>query len=151
MRQILDAVPQLAGLKHSALSFDNVRLFPDMGLDCFIGNAFLMLPALTIGACGAIDGPLNVAPELWVDIWCAYQEGNMSRAAEAQKRASDFAALTSAYPFPSAYKALLGHRLGIDCGAGRPPNVPLTEQERDRLISLAEAHGVAAVAVGPLR
>ena len=72
MQKIQDGVPQLKGLKHSALTFANVRAFNKMGLSCLIGNGFLMLPALTIGATGCVDGPPNVAPELWVEIWNAY-------------------------------------------------------------------------------
>ena len=60
MQKIQDGVPQLKGLKHSAVTFTNVRAFSKMGLDCLIGNSMLMLPALTIGATGCVDGP----PEL---------------------------------------------------------------------------------------
>ena len=67
MKRIQDGVPQLTGLKHSALTFTNVREFAKMGLSCFVGNSALMLPGLTVGACGCVDGPPNMAPELWVD------------------------------------------------------------------------------------
>ena len=50
MKRIQDGVPQLVGLKHSAVTFPNVRAFAKMGLSCLIGNSTLMLPALTIGA-----------------------------------------------------------------------------------------------------
>ena len=49
MQKIQDGVPQLKGLKHSAVTFANVRAFSNMGLQCLVGNAMLMLPALTIG------------------------------------------------------------------------------------------------------
>ncbi len=62
MRKIQDGVPQLKGLKHSAVTFTNVRAFAKMGLHCLIGNSMLMLPALTIGATGCVDGPPNMAP-----------------------------------------------------------------------------------------
>ena len=44
MKRIQDGVPQLTGLKHSALTFTNVREFAKMGLSCFVGNSALMLP-----------------------------------------------------------------------------------------------------------
>ena len=84
MRKIQDGVPQLSGLKHSALTVSYVRDFADMGLNCLIGNSYLMLPALTIGATGCVDGPPNVAPELWIDIWEAYNDGDLKRAEAAQ-------------------------------------------------------------------
>ena len=148
MKKIQDKVPQLQGLKHSSLYFSEVRDFVEMDLDCFIGSAYLLLPGMTIGACGMIDGPPNSAPELWVDIWNAYEAGDIQRAQEAQRRASSFARLTSVGPFPGAYKALLSHRLGIDCGEGRPPNLATTDAQKAELIAGAEAMGLGRVAAG---
>jgi dihydrodipicolinate synthase/N-acetylneuraminate lyase len=148
MKKIQDNVPQLRGLKHSSPHFARVRDFADMGLDCFIGSAYLLLPGMTIGACGMIDGPPNAAPELWVDIWNAYELGDFGRAQQAQHIASRFAALTAGYPFPAAYKALLSDRLGIECGQGRPPNLPLTPSQKAELIAGAAAMGVGRVGVG---
>ena len=66
MAKIQENVPQLKGLKHSSVNFTNVYNWVDMGLECLIGSSALMLPALTIGASGCVDGPPNIAPELWV-------------------------------------------------------------------------------------
>ena len=148
MKKIQDAVPQLRGLKHSSPQFGRVRDFADMGLDCFIGSAYLLLPAMTIGACGMIDGPPNAAPELWVDVWNAYEAGDWTRAQEAQRAASRFAALTAGYPFPAGYKALLSARLGIDCGGGRPPNLSLAASQKADLIAGAAALGIDRAAIG---
>ena len=86
MAMIKDRVPQLAGLKHSAPTFANVRAFAKMGMACLIGRGNLMLPALTIGATGCVDGPPNMAPELWMDIWNAYTAGDLKSAEAAQDR-----------------------------------------------------------------
>ena len=128
MRKIQDGVPQLAGLKHSAVTFGNVRAFAKMGLFCLIGNSRLMLPALTIGATGCVDGPPNMAPELWVEIWNAYQAGDLKRAEAAQDRACEAAdrVLGCGGGFHGLLKATLSERLGIDCGHPRPPGSPLT-------------------------
>ena len=77
MQKIRDNVPQLTGLKHSAPVFGNVSGFAAMELTCLIGDSSLMLPALTVGAVGCIDGPPNAAPELWVEIWNAFREGDL--------------------------------------------------------------------------
>jgi dihydrodipicolinate synthase/N-acetylneuraminate lyase len=145
MRKIQEGVPQLAGLKHSALTFANVRTFAKMGLACFIGNCRLMLPALTIGAIGCIDGPLNMAPEPWVEIWNAYQEGDQKRAEAAQDRASDVAGLIKPYKFLAIIKTVLSERLGIDCGDPRPPSLPLTAEERAELMRKVTELGLAKV------
>ncbi len=147
MAKIQDGVPQLKGLKHSSINFTNVYNWVDMGLDCLIGSSALMLPALTIGASGCVDGPPNIAPELWVEIWRAYSSGDLSRAEEAQKRATRLTMLVRQFGMHAVIKALLSYRLGIDVGDPRLPTQPLTAEQRDQVIATAEAMGVGRVAV----
>ena len=73
MKEIKNAIPNTAGLKHSGPAFTDLKGFVDLNISCFIGNANLMPPALTLGASGCIDGPLNAAPELWSDIWKTFK------------------------------------------------------------------------------
>ena len=148
MKKIQDRVPQLKGLKHSALSFANVRAFNKLGLDCLIGSSALMLPALTIGATGMVDGPPNFAPELWVDIWTAWQAGDIKAAMAAQDKASEATALVRLYGNHPTSKFILSERLGIDCGAPRPPGQPLTEEQRADVLQKITALGLTKVAVG---
>ncbi|MBT4501031.1 MAG: dihydrodipicolinate synthase family protein [Gemmatimonadetes bacterium] len=135
MQKIQEKVPQLAGLKHSAPSFVHVHTFAEMGLCCLIGSCRLMLPALAGGANGCVDGPPNMLPELWVDIWKAYLDGDWPRAAAAQKKARDtFDDIASiGGGFHALVKAALSERLGIDCGAPRLPAAPLTDEQRTAL------------------
>ena len=144
MAKIQEGVPQLAGLKHSAPYIPYVKTFAEMGLACLIGNNRLMLPALTIGATGCVDGPPNMAPELWVAIWNAYQAGDMAAAQEAQEKASAVAeTLIVPSKFHAAIKAVIGQRLGIDCGEPRPPGEALTADERAQLADKVVALGLA--------
>ncbi len=147
MKKIQDGVPQLKGLKHSAPSFGNIRDFADMGLDSLIGSSALMLPGLTIGASGCVDGPPNAAPELWVEIWNAYKAGDIPRAEAAQRRATDLVMLIRGFGMHAAVKALLSERLGIDCGEPRLPSPPLSPEAKADLLRRAEALGVGRVAV----
>ena len=62
IEKIQNAVRWMVGLKHSATDQMHIRTFERMGLVCFTGNSRMVLPALTIGAVGCVDGPLNVAP-----------------------------------------------------------------------------------------
>ena len=120
-RRIKDAVPQFIGIKHSGPTLADVRDFADMELACFVGNSELMLPALTLGACGCIDGPLNIAPELWVSIWTAFRNGDLAAAMAAQQRATGLTRAVIDFGFPGCVKAAIKVRLGIDCGDPRPP------------------------------
>ena len=147
MQKIQDRVPQLKGLKHSAITFANVRAFAKMGLDCLVGNSMLMLPALTIGATGCVDGPPNYAPELWVDIWNAYQDGDIERAEAAQDRASDATLLAREHGLHPTAKFILSERLGIDCGDPRPPGLPLTAAQQADVLARMAHIGIGKVAV----
>ena len=148
MRKIQERVPQLAGLKHSAVTFSYVRDFARMGLACIIGNSALMLPALTLGATGCIDGPPNMAPELWVVIWQAYQDGDLKRAEAAQDRATDVTNLVRQFGLHATTKVVLSERLGIDCGDPRPPGLPLTPTQRQQVLTRAAELGLTRVTVG---
>ncbi len=134
-KKIQDNVPQLVGLKHSAPNFKNVWKFSQMGLHCFMGFSCLMLPALTVGAVGSVDGPPNVAPEPFLEIWEAYQAGDWKRAQDAQDRAAHiFNLFEGEYgPYIGVLKSLLSRRLGVDCGDPRPPSLPLREEQANRV------------------
>lgn len=146
MAKIQEKVPQLAGLKHSAPYIPYVRVFAQMGLACLIGNCRLMLPALTIGASGCVDGPPNMAPERWVALWNAYQEGDLAKAEAAQEEASKVADLVQPYQFHAIAKAVLSQRLGVDCGDPRPPGQALTSKQRSELTARVRELGLAEVA-----
>ena len=135
MQKIQDAVPHLKGLKHSVADMSNLRAFARMGLDAFTGSCHWMLPGMTLGAVGAVDGPPSVAPELWVAIWQAYQAGELKKAEAMQDKASETVAalMRCGGGFHAMIKAAIGMRLGIDCGNPRPPALPLQKDQRQAL------------------
>jgi len=145
MQKIQDRVPQLAGLKHSSINFANVREWVKMDLKCFIGSSMLMVPALSMGAVGCIDGPPCAAPELWVNIWKCWQAGNIDEAMNAQKKASSFTEIMREAGVHSGTKAVLTERLGIDCGSGRLPNPPLEGKRRENILQRVVDLGIGAV------
>ena len=145
MQKIQDGVPQLEGLKHSSINFANVREWVKMDLKCFIGSSMLMVPALSIGAIGCIDGPPCAAPELWVAIWKSWQAGNINEAMNAQKKASSFTEIMREAGVHSGTKAVLTERLGIDCGSGRLPNPPLEGKRRENILQRVADLGIGAV------
>jgi dihydrodipicolinate synthase/N-acetylneuraminate lyase len=147
MRKIQERVPQLTGLKHSAPTFPNTAQFAAMGLTCLTGDSVLMLPGLTLGAAGCIDGPPNIAPELWLEIWNAYQAGDLKRAEAAQKRATEVTYLVRSFNFHAVCKAVLSERLGIDCGVPRAPGLPLSKEQHAQVLKRAAELGLGRVNV----
>ncbi|HIC02411.1 TPA: dihydrodipicolinate synthase family protein, partial [Candidatus Poribacteria bacterium] len=140
-RKIQEKVPQLRGLKHSSSAFSNVRAFAKMGLNCLIGSCQLMLPALTLGASGCVDGPPNMVPEYFVEIWHAYQADDLKQAELAQDKASEVVQqiFTCGGGFHALAKVVLGQRLEIDCGDPRQPASPLSSRQKDAVSRCLEA------------
>ena len=147
-RRIRDEVPQLAGLKHSSANQPVVHDFAEMGLRCFIGNCMSMLPAMSIGAVGCVDGPPLIEPAVWLEIRDAYRKGDLSRAEAAQRRARGLVQAVFALGgdrYIASIKAVMSHRLGVDCGDPRLPGRPLTGEERRQVVETAESLGLGRV------
>ncbi len=150
MRKIVDAVPQLRGLKHSAPHFGTMMEFLAMDLDCFIGNCGLLLPALAAGAVGCVDGPPTMAPEVFIEVWDAFNAGNLEHAREAQQRGiviKNILTEFGAERFHSVLKTVVAERIGLDNSDPRPPALPLSPQERAHVLAKAAALGLTPVTV----
>lgn len=145
MQRLTEEVPQVAGLKHSSPVFANLLDFVRMGLDAFIGSGKLMLPALTVGAVGAVDGPLCAAPELWMAVWNAYQAGDLAAAQAAQERADDFHRTVAQFGYFGSILAVAGQRVGVECGVPRRPLRPLHPDERATLLAQVDALGLEPI------
>ena len=141
MEKLKDRVPQIQGLKHSGTTTRHTSDFVAMGMDCFTGSGSLMLPGLTLGACGVIDGPVCFAPEIWREIWDAYQGGNIRLAEAAQRKATDVQNLLLGVNFPASVKFLCGERVGVDCGLPRLPLPAASEETKAYLLGKAIERG----------
>lgn len=143
IKQLQDDVPQLTGLKHSAFDMNNVYLFAKMGLRVFTGQGRMMLPAMTVGAAGCVDGPPCLAPELWVEIWDAYQARDLDRAEAAQAKANEVMDFLIDLGYIGALKTAVGERLGIDTGDPRPPNASATPEQKAAAREAVHRLGIA--------
>ena len=138
MEKIVDAVPNVVGLIHSAMNFGDIRLFADMGLKCFSGNGTLPLPALTMGAVGTVDAPLSLAPWHYAELYDAWERGDIETAQRLQDGVLEIVNVVRMFGAPAAVtKLILTERLGIDCGRPIPPVTDLTDEQR--LVVLAAA------------
>jgi N-acetylneuraminate lyase len=141
MERLVKQVPHLAGVKHSAANFGNIHAFSSLGIAVFTGHSGLLVPALTMGAIGAIGSPLNIAPRLHVNIYDAFQRGDLAKAEELQRQAATLHTFCFRYSHIALYKAVLSQRLGMEMGLPRPPIRPLTEEQRRHVIQQAEELG----------
>jgi 4-hydroxy-tetrahydrodipicolinate synthase len=88
--------------------------------------------AIMAGANGLVSGGASGLPELFKSMVAAERKGDYRAAVEAQKEVLKVKELTRPSPI-AAYYAILRER-GIDCGAPRPPFLPLEKANADRTI-----------------
>ena len=138
MQSIIEKVPYVAGVKHSAPDFQNIRRFAKMGIDVFTGNGSLMLAGLATGASGVVDGPLCFAPRLWVDSYNLFNNGDLQGAQALQEQGSQLIDLAGKYVMQATCKVLTEAWVGVSSGVPRAPLLPLTVEETQNLLREAE-------------
>ena len=142
MAELIEKIPLVAGVKHSAPDFHNIRKFSQLGIDVLTGSGALFLPALTGGASGVVDGPLTVAPEIWVEAYTSFKEGNVTKSAELQEKGAKLVDLAGKYGMQATCKVLVQARLGIETGTPRAPLAALNSKEKNDLINEAVDIGI---------
>ena len=89
------------------------------------GSDSLLFPGLEVGCAGMVSAVANAFPELVVDLYEAYDEGDEERARELQSEVYDVRSALKRGPYMAGVKTALGLRdLGFDPG---PLRSPLTE------------------------
>ena len=143
MEKIVENVPNVMGLKHSAPNFSDIRIFANMGLKCFSGNGTLPLPALTMGAVGTVDAPLSIAPWHYSKLFDAWERGDIETAQRLQDGVVEIVDIVRMFGAPAAVtKLILSERLGVDCGRPIPPVADLTDEQRVVVLAAARDAGL---------
>tara|TARA_B100000519_G_C14218588_1_gene426322 strand:- start:41 stop:964 length:924 start_codon:yes stop_codon:yes gene_type:complete len=143
MDKVIDQVPNVAGLKHSAANQAMIPIFSNMGLACFSGNGFLPLPSLSLGAVGTVDAPLSIIPSVYNELYKAWVSGNIELAQEKQREVTRKVGVLKSYNSAAdASKTLLSEILEIDCGRSILPNRRLSDSETSELITKAKKEGL---------
>jgi len=131
-------IDNIIGIKESSgdmsLTTEIIRSVPP-DFKVLMGRDNLIYPSLVCGGAGAITSCANFAPQIAMDIFNFYKQGDHTNALKAQHC---FAALREAFrlgSFPSVIKEAL-QILGIPVGPPRPPVQPLSDQARKELKNL---------------
>lgn len=138
----LSAHPNLIGMKDSAgntAKLAEIVAGAREGFAVLAGSAGFLLPALAVGATGAVAALANVAPEACLRLLALFEEGRLAEARQLQARLVPVnTAVTSGYGVAGLKAAL--QFVAHYGGEPRRPLAPLGEAERVRLRSLlAEA------------
>ncbi|MHB8595978.1 MAG: dihydrodipicolinate synthase family protein [Ktedonobacteraceae bacterium] len=130
--------PNIVGVKDSA--GDMAKLAQVVGnvpthFRVFAGSAGYLLPALSVGAVGAVAALANIFPREVCRVQELFDTGQMAEARIMQARITPAnTAVTTTYSVPGLKAALeLTHGYG---GRPRSPLLPLTEQERATLAQI---------------
>ncbi|PXX77186.1 4-hydroxy-tetrahydrodipicolinate synthase [Dielma fastidiosa] len=138
----LIGVKNIAGIKDSSGNMENMQGYIDAGKNSdfvvLVGSDSKILPALKIGAAGAIAGTSNVIAELDVSIYENYLKGNLEAAEQAQKDIDVLRGVLKLGTVPSVMKRAVT-LLGINVGDARYP-VSKLPAEADEQIKAALAY-----------
>ena len=99
----------------------------------FEGEDGLLLPGLIAGAIGGIGASYNLMPDLFVQLWEAYQGKNIDKAAGIQARINEIIqALLISPDLIGGIKQVLDW-MDLECGPPRSPNRTLSSEESAKL------------------
>ncbi|HET9999657.1 MAG TPA: dihydrodipicolinate synthase family protein, partial [Ktedonobacteraceae bacterium] len=130
--------PNIVGVKDSAgnmAKLSQIAASTPERFRVFAGSAGYLLPALAVGAVGAVAALANIFPREVCRLQELFESGQMQEARVLQARlAPSNTAVTTGYSVPGLKAAL---NILFDYGGSpRSPLQPLTEQERDKLTSI---------------
>jgi len=129
-------IENLVGLKDSSKDVpwlgQAIDAHPEMTF--LAGSDSLLFPGLEVGCAGMVSAVANAFPELVVDLYEAYDEGDEERARELQSEVYDVRSALKRGPYMAGVKTALGLRdLGFDPGPLRSPLTEMAESDREAL------------------
>lgn len=128
------AIPTLAGIKYTASTLHEYQAcvnYKNGKFDILFGFDEMLLPALAVGAKGAIGSTYTFAAPLYLKVMELYQEGKLEEAAEMQLHSVNMVRCLVKYPPIPAQRAIMKME-GLDLGKCRLPLVPLTAADEEK-------------------
>ena len=134
LEQAENKIPTLAGIKYTASTlheYQSLLNHKDGKYDILFGYDEMLLPALAVGARGAIGSTYTYAAPLYLKVMQLYKEGKAEEAAAMQLNSVNMVRCLVKYPSIPAQRAIMKME-GFELGKCRLPLEPLTsEQEAD--------------------
>lgn len=124
-------IPNFAGIKYTHedfMDFLSCINFQNGKYDMLWGRDENMLPALSVGAKGAVGSTFNYAAPLYYNLIDAYNSGDLFKAKLLQQRSIDMIRLLGKYGGIATGKAYM-KLIGLDCGEFRLPVKNMNEKE----------------------
>jgi dihydrodipicolinate synthase/N-acetylneuraminate lyase len=139
LRHLADAGVQ--GIKDSGFSYINFAHFvlemeeayPDFRF--VVGTEGIALPAFMAGAKGCVSGLANVFPELMVELWDTFTEGDYAGAAELQMRVVKARKMLHIPSSTNAACYTVLHARGVDAGVPKAPILPVADDKAAAMLA----------------
>ncbi len=131
LEQAENAIPTLAGIKYTASTlheYQSLLNYKNGKYDILFGYDEMLLPALAVGARGAIGSTYTFAAPLYLKVMQLYQEGRAEEAAAMQLNSVNMVRCLVKYPSIPAQRAIMKME-GFELGKCRLPLVPLTSED----------------------
>jgi len=131
LKTVNDTVPNFAGIKYTHedfMDFLSCMSYRNGYYDMLWGRDENMLPALSLGAKGAVGSTFNYAAPLYTDMIAAFERDDLEEAQRLQQKAIDMITLLGKYGGISTGKAYM-KLLGLDCGKFRLPVSNMTDEQ----------------------
>lgn len=138
--QAEDAIPTLAGIKYTASTLHEYQAclnYKNGKFDILFGFDEMLLPALAVGAKGAIGSTYTFAAPLYLKVMQLFKEGNGEEAAAMQLNSVNMVRCLVKYPPIPAQRAIMKME-GFELGKCRLPLVALTGEEEAKFKSALE-------------
>jgi len=141
LEQASQQIPNLAGIKYTSPTLHEYQCcleWKDGAYGVLWGCDEMLLPALAVGATGAVGSTYNIAASLYTRMIEAFQDGNLDTARRCQSLAIRLINVLYEWPFHAALKEVM-RMLGLDCGPCRLPHPELAAEDVRRLRTRLEA------------
>lgn len=123
LKSVDGKVPNFAGVKYTHedfMDFLSCLRFKEGKYDMLWGRDENMLPALSLGAKGAVGSTFNYAAPLYYNLIDAFNNGDLEKAQQLQEQSIDMIRLLGKYGGIATGKAYM-KLVGLDCGGFRLP------------------------------
>lgn len=138
-----DRIPNLAGIKYTAATIHEYQAclnYKDGKFDVLYGYDELLLPALAVGAKGAVGSTYNFAAPMYLRVMELFNSGKLDDAQALQLVLVNMIREMVKFPPIPAQKAIM-KMVGFDLGPSRLPLGALAPQDQALLQSRLEAIG----------
>jgi N-acetylneuraminate lyase len=130
-----ERIPNLAGVKYTASTLHEYQAclgYKNGKYDILSGYDEMLLPALSVGAQGAVGSTYTFAAPVYLHIIELFKAGKLEEARSLQAKVIDFIRVITKYPAIAAQRAIM-KMLGTDMSEPRLPLVSLSAQAYEEL------------------